>query len=107
MFTDRPPAEYAGQTGYTDQMINAARAIRTLFICKETGMIQILFFRGGEGSSLLNRDGAHWAGVDACHTQDAVVGAGGLSLGLALYLDEVIHLDGAGLGAQPVSFTYL
>jgi len=69
-------------------------------------MIQILFFREREGSSLLNRDGAHWAGVDACHTQDAVVGAGGLSLGLVLYLDEVINLDGAGLGAQPVSFTY-
>jgi hypothetical protein len=107
MFTDRPPAEYAGQTGYTDQMINAARAIRALFICKETGMIQILFFREGAGSSLLNHDGAHWAGVDACKTQDAVVCAGGLSLGLALNLDEVIHLDWTGLGAKPVSFTYL
>jgi len=67
-------------------------------------LIQILFFREG-GSSLLYRDGAHWAGVDARHTQDVVVGACGLRLGLALYLDEVIHLDGAGLGAQPVSFT--
>jgi len=70
-------------------------------------MIQILFFKEGGNSSLLNRDGAHWADVDACHTQDAVVGAGRLSLGLALYLDEVIHLDRAGLGAKPVSFTYL
>jgi len=70
-------------------------------------MIQILFFKEGEDSSLLNRDGVNRADVDACHTQDAVVGAGGLSLGLAPYLDEIIHIDGACFGAQPVSFTHI
>jgi hypothetical protein len=88
-------------------MIKATRAIRALFICKETDTIQILFVKEGEGYSLLNRDGGHRADVDARHAQDAVVCAGGLRLGLAPYLDEVIYLDGAGLGAKPVSFTHL
>jgi len=58
-------------------------------------------------SSLLDLDGACGANIYARHAHDAVVGAGGLSLDLAPHLDEVVHIDGACLGAQPVSFTYI